>query len=64
MDPLSLHQRQPQEPAAAAAHGEAAGDPTDNPAHYLGLLEELHDSGVLQDGEYTAARLRLLESLR
>jgi uncharacterized membrane protein YeaQ/YmgE (transglycosylase-associated protein family) len=39
-------------------------DPTENPAHYLGLLEELHDSGVLDDDEYTAARLRLLESLR
>ena len=64
MDPLALHQRPSQEPAAAAGHDEAAGDPTENPAHYLGLLEELHDSGVLQDGEYTAARLRLLESLR
>src|SRR5437764_4003162 len=42
----------------------AGGDPTDNPAHYLGLLEELHDSGVLDDDEYTAARTRLLESLR
>ena len=39
-------------------------DPTDNPAHYLGLLEELHDSGVLDDDEYDGARLRLLESLR
>jgi hypothetical protein len=42
----------------------AAGAPTDNPAHYLGLLEELHDSGVLTDEEYGAARTRLLESLR
>jgi uncharacterized membrane protein YeaQ/YmgE (transglycosylase-associated protein family) len=42
----------------------AAGAPTDNPAHYLGLLEELHDSGVLNDEEYGAARTRLLESLR
>jgi len=41
-----------------------AGDPTDNPAYYLGLLEQLHDSGVLEDGEYDAARLRLLERLR
>ncbi len=39
-------------------------DPTENPAHYLGLLEELHDSGVLDDDEYDAARTRLLESLR
>jgi uncharacterized membrane protein YeaQ/YmgE (transglycosylase-associated protein family) len=44
----------------------AAGpdDPTENPAHYLTLLEELHDTGVLNDDEYTAARTRLLESLR
>ena len=48
-------------PAAAAA---GAGAPTDNPAHYLGLLEELHDAGVLDDGEYDGARRRLLESLR
>jgi uncharacterized membrane protein YeaQ/YmgE (transglycosylase-associated protein family) len=48
---------------AQARPGEA-GDPTDNPAHYLGLLEELHDSRVLDDDEYTAARSRLLESLR
>jgi uncharacterized membrane protein YeaQ/YmgE (transglycosylase-associated protein family) len=41
-----------------------AGDPTENPAHYLGLLEELHDAGVLDDAEYGAARLRLLERLR
>jgi uncharacterized membrane protein YeaQ/YmgE (transglycosylase-associated protein family) len=50
--------------AAQAAHNSDAGDPTDNPAHYLGLLEELHDSGVLDDDEYGAARSRLLEKLR
>jgi len=44
--------------------GAAADDPTENPAHYLGLLEELHDSGVLNDEEYDAARTRLLERLR
>jgi uncharacterized membrane protein YeaQ/YmgE (transglycosylase-associated protein family) len=48
---------------AGNAHGDA-GDPTENPAHYLGLLEELHDSGVLDDEEYGAARTRLLERLR
>jgi uncharacterized membrane protein YeaQ/YmgE (transglycosylase-associated protein family) len=53
-----------QQPLAPAAHTDGAGAPTDNPAHYLGLLEELHDSGVLDDDEYTAARTRLLESLR
>jgi len=50
--------------AAAAARDAAPDDPTDNPAHYLGLLEELHDSGVLSDDEYTAAKTRLLERLR
>ena len=54
-------------PAAAAqspASRDARDDPTENPAHYLGLLEELLDSGVLSDDEYGAARTRLLESLR
>jgi uncharacterized membrane protein YeaQ/YmgE (transglycosylase-associated protein family) len=40
------------------------GDPTENPAHFLGLLEELHDAGVLADDEYETSRLRLLERLR
>lgn len=39
-------------------------DATQNPAHYLGLLEELHDGGVLDDGEYESAKRRLLERLR
>jgi uncharacterized membrane protein YeaQ/YmgE (transglycosylase-associated protein family) len=52
-----------QQPLATTPAGHA-GDPTENPAHYLGLLEELHDSGVLDDDEYGAARTRLLESLR
>lgn len=62
-------------PFAAAAAGQmvppspaiarpAGDDPTDNPAHYLGLLEELHDSGVLEDDEYETARRRLLDRLR
>ena len=51
--------------ARSTTAGAHSGDtPTDNPAHYLGLLEELHDTGVLDDDEYTAARTRLLESLR
>ena len=45
-------------------HIRSGDTPTDNPAHFLGLLEELHDTGVLEDGEYMAARTRLLESLR
>jgi uncharacterized membrane protein YeaQ/YmgE (transglycosylase-associated protein family) len=52
---------QQQEPDPAAAAGDA---PTDNPAHYIRLLDELHDHGVLSADEYTAARTRLLESLR
>ncbi len=56
------------QPGAATPGGVApAGepdDPTENPAHYLRLLEELHDSGVLEDDEYNDARLRLLERLR
>jgi uncharacterized membrane protein YeaQ/YmgE (transglycosylase-associated protein family) len=48
----------------ATVRADAPGPPTENPAHYLGLLEELHDSGVLDDAEYTASRTRLLESLR
>src|SRR6266481_373364 len=50
--------------APVAARPEAAAgsdDPTENPAHYLSLLEELHDSRVLEDSEYNAARLRFLE---
>jgi uncharacterized membrane protein YeaQ/YmgE (transglycosylase-associated protein family) len=64
--PFGLQARPPlQQPLAGAGHHPRSGDaPTDNPAHYLGLLEELHDTGVLDDDEYTAARTRLLESLR
>lgn len=51
-------------PAAAPAAREGGEEPTENPAHFLQLLEELHDSGVLSDDEYTASRTRLLESLR
>ena len=57
---MSQVQQQP----VATARAEDGGDPTENPAHYLGLLEELHDSGVLDDDEYNSARTRLLESLR
>jgi uncharacterized membrane protein YeaQ/YmgE (transglycosylase-associated protein family) len=52
------------QPPFATAHVPSGDHPTDNPAHFLGLLEELHDSGVLADDEYSAARSRLLESLR
>jgi len=59
-----MPQMAPIQPPPATTGAGAAGTPTDNPAHYLGLLEELHDSGVLDDDEYTASRMRLLESLR
>jgi uncharacterized membrane protein YeaQ/YmgE (transglycosylase-associated protein family) len=48
---------------SAARPGETE-DPTENPAHFLGRLEELHDAGVLNDEEYEASRLRLLERQR
>ena len=47
--------------AAAAVAAPAGEEPTENPAHFLQLLEELHDTGVLSDEEYTASRTRLLE---
>jgi uncharacterized membrane protein YeaQ/YmgE (transglycosylase-associated protein family) len=63
--PFSLQARPPLQPPLSGAAQTRSGDaPTDNPAHYLGLLEELHDTGVLDDDEYNEARTRLLESLR
>lgn len=53
---------QQQQPASASAS--AGEQPTENPAHFIRLLDELHDAGVLDDEEYGAARTRLLESLR
>ncbi|MGZ4258590.1 MAG: hypothetical protein ACXVRE_12580 [Gaiellaceae bacterium] len=49
---------------AGTVASEGGGDPTENPAYYLRLIEELHDNGVLDDHEYDASRLRLLERLR
>src|SRR6185437_6989609 len=43
----TMQPRQPVQAPFAAAHAASGGDPTENPAHYLGLLEELHDTGVL-----------------
>lgn len=48
-------------PPASPAPSET---PAENPAHFIRLLDELHDAGVLDDAEYGAARTRLLESLR
>jgi putative oligomerization/nucleic acid binding protein len=47
-----------------SGRGAAVEEPTENPAHFLRLLDELHDSGVLTEDEYGAARTRLLERLR
>jgi uncharacterized membrane protein YeaQ/YmgE (transglycosylase-associated protein family) len=55
---------QPMQVETAPPRTDDPGDPTENPAHYLGLLEDLHDAGVLDDEQYDAARTRLLESLR
>jgi uncharacterized membrane protein YeaQ/YmgE (transglycosylase-associated protein family) len=57
-------QQTPMQPFPTRGTSGAEADPTDNPAHYLGLLEELHDAGVLDDEQYNAARTRLLERLR
>ena len=62
--PFSASQPGATAPRPAASAHDHPGEPTENPAHYLGLLEELHDSGVLDDSESDAARLRLLEKLR
>jgi len=48
-------------PAPASTGGE---EPTENPAHFIRLLDELHDAGVLAKEEYDAARARLIERLR
>jgi uncharacterized membrane protein YeaQ/YmgE (transglycosylase-associated protein family) len=55
---------QPGGAAPATVAPEGGGDPTENPAYYLRLIEELHDNGVLSDAEYDSSRLRLLERLR
>ena len=51
-------------PGMAGRAPAASEEPTENPAHFIRLLDELHDAGVLQDEEYDAARSRLLERLR
>jgi uncharacterized membrane protein YeaQ/YmgE (transglycosylase-associated protein family) len=50
--------------AVTTVASQGGGDPTENPAYYLRLIEELHDNGVLNDAEYDSSRLRLLERLR
>jgi uncharacterized membrane protein YeaQ/YmgE (transglycosylase-associated protein family) len=62
--PFAIPTQPPAQEAAPAAAHRVGEDPTEHPAHFLGLLEELHDSGVLDDSEYEAARTRLLNRLR
>lgn len=54
----------PGTPYPGAGAPTATVDPTENPSHYLTLLADLHDAGILTDEEYDAARTRLLERLR
>jgi uncharacterized membrane protein YeaQ/YmgE (transglycosylase-associated protein family) len=49
---------------APAPKGASGEEPTENPAHFIHLLDELHDAGILDDEEYGAAKSRLLERLR
>jgi uncharacterized membrane protein YeaQ/YmgE (transglycosylase-associated protein family) len=63
LSPLAAAANRPG-PAGEPAPAAAREDPLENPAHYLRQLEELHDAGVLEDDEYEAARLRLLNRLR
>jgi uncharacterized membrane protein YeaQ/YmgE (transglycosylase-associated protein family) len=56
--------QRPAQPPPTVAYSDVAGDPTENPSHYLTQLADLHDSGVLTDEEYEAARTRLVERLR
>jgi len=60
----ALNRRGAPDPDGAPAPAVAGDDPTENPAHYLRLLDELHDNGVLESDEYQTARTRLLERLR
>jgi uncharacterized membrane protein YeaQ/YmgE (transglycosylase-associated protein family) len=63
-NPFAAAQQQQQAAAQRQQARPAGEDPTENPAHFLGLLEELHDGGVLTDDEFEGARVRLLERLR
>jgi len=63
IDPDRIGTVGPIGPVATTAPTERE-EPTENPAHFIRLLDELHDGGVLDDDEYSAARTRLLERLR
>jgi uncharacterized membrane protein YeaQ/YmgE (transglycosylase-associated protein family) len=63
-NPTAVAGGQPGAAATTTAASQGGGEPTENPAYYLRLIEELHDNGVLNDAEYDSSRLRLLERLR
>lgn len=62
--PFGVMQPMPTAPQPAAATAGPSVEATENPAHFLGLLEELHDAGVLDDDQFASARARLLDRLR
>ncbi|MGH2970627.1 MAG: SHOCT domain-containing protein [Gaiellaceae bacterium] len=66
IDPDRIGTGGPVVPGAATPppQGPTLEEPMENPAHFIRLLDELHDAGVLDDEEYGAARTRLLERLR
>lgn len=64
IDPDRIGTGGPVIPAATPTDDATREEPTENPAHFIRLLDELHDAGVLEDDEYETARRRLLERLR
>jgi len=64
IDPDRIGTAQPLIGASASTAPAQAEDPEENPAHFIRMLDELHDAGVLDDDEYDAARTRLIERLR
>lgn len=64
IDPDRIGTAVPPVAAPATAPATPAEQPTENPAHFIRLLDELHDAGVLAKEEYDAARSRLIERLR
>ena len=64
IDPDRIGTAQPLVGPSASTASAQAEDPEENPAHFIRMLDELHDAGVLDDDEYDAARTRLIERLR
>lgn len=64
IDPDRIGTAQPLVGPSASTAPAQAEDPEENPAHFIRMLDELHDAGVLDDDEYDAARTRLIERLR